>query len=99
MWSAGTVFEERDSAWWTGKRYGTVTTYYTENGFKAGETVIDGDKTRITKWRFDGTVFSQLEGTFDSHGNVVDMKVNNSPPWWWGVTNQTEPTAPWWGKE
>ncbi len=19
-----------------------------------------------------------------------------SPPWWWNVTDQTEPTAPWW---
>ena len=23
----------------------------------------------------------------------------SGPPWWWGVTDQTEPTAPWWGKE
>ncbi len=24
---------------------------------------------------------------------------NRSPPWWWGVTDQTEPTAPWWDEK
>ena len=28
-----------------------------------------------------------------------NYKLKASPPWWWGVENQTTPTAPWWGKE
>ena len=31
-------------------------------------------------------------------GNSVARTIY-SPPWLWGVTDQTEPTAPWWNKE
>ena len=28
-----------------------------------------------------------------------NFESKDCPPWWWGVEDQTEPTAPWWGKE
>ena len=41
-----------------------------------------------------------LEVLTDEEGNyVLEEDVKRSPPWWWGVENQTEPTAPLWGKE
>ena len=33
----------------------------------------------------------------DEDGNFLSAaRDNHSPPWWWGVTDQTGPTAPWW---
>ena len=27
------------------------------------------------------------------------IEIKNSPPWWWPVDDQTEPTAPWWNEK
>ena len=43
---------------------------------------------RVTHWDPDGKIYVQCFGVsfFDRH---------DSPPWLWGMTDQTEPTAPW----
>ena len=92
---------------WTkpGIRHGKVVGYYLENGFKAGQVEFRmGRQTSATCWNFDGTVWFQtgelLEKTYppsEQHSRPRQKKW--SPPWLWGVTDQTEPTAPWWGKQ
>ncbi len=69
--------------------------YYQENGFKALEEHRDGEvMNKTTMWGFDGRVKTQIRFP---EGKPVETK--DAPPWWWGVQDQTEPTAPWWGKE
>ena len=65
------------------------TFYFVRNGFKQMERFTfprTYAPNRMTRWRLDGTVEHQILGG----------EVKGSPPWWWGVTDQTEPTAPWW---
>ena len=60
------------------------------NGLRAVEAKYEqGTFIRATYWRSDGTVSWQDDGYT---ATIV-------PPWLWGVTDQTEPTAPWWKGE
>ena len=84
--------------------------YYVRNGFKERVWEFkNGGSYRITFWRPDGTVDQQArfgdqldlssvdEFLVEERGSeLVDVPAERSfnPPWWWGVTNQTEPTAP-----
>ncbi len=78
------LFENR----WTGKPLQRLQVgYYVENGFKALEVIPDVG--RDTAWNYDGTV------KFQKRPGVL----KDSPPWWFGVTDQTEPTALWWNKK
>ena len=80
----------------SGASHGTTTYWYVGNGFKAGLEIYDNAvMMRSTRWSFDGHVQSQslrLPKNGLLHSRFY-------PPWLWGVTDQTEPTAPWWGKE
>ncbi len=70
-------------------QHGNLVCYIGENGFKAKEEEYkDGDATKGTEWNFDGTVSRQIRSPWG--------RGRTSPPWWWGVKDQTEPTAPWW---
>ena len=53
-----------------------------------GSYCVGGCIMRRTWWRFDGTVEAQ-----EFWGQSPESKA--APPWYWGVTDQTEPTAPW----
>ena len=73
--------------------------WYVENGFRRAEGwrstgKYPGAPERQTQWDFDGRVVYQSR--VDADGSNARRE---SSPWWWGVTDQTEPTAPWWGKE
>ena len=76
---------------WTGAPHGDLVAHYVENGFRAREEQFaNGTPVRRTYWKFDGRVLSQK--SYTDTGFVE----KTSPPWWWDVTDQTEPTAPWW---
>ena len=60
---------------------------------------------RKTRWNFDGTVSLQRRNyKLDRTKKVVGYDYlpgqwRESSPWWWGITDQTKPTAPWWDHE
>ena len=79
--------------------YGIAVAYWKSNGFKAFEWEI---KERIpirgTTWGLDGSVKTQTRQV-DDEGNFLPTEDKYFPPWWWGVQDQTKPTAPWWDHE
>ena len=70
---------------WTG-HYVYLVGFYLETGMKS----LEGEGERITVWRIDGAVAFQ-EGD--------DGEKRRSPPWLWGVTDETSPTMPAWMKD
>ena len=69
------------------------TCYYLENGMVAAENWNDDGSISCfnkTLWGFDGNVFLQTRITEDG------FEYRHSPPWWWGVHDQTEPKDPVW---
>ena len=70
--------------------------WFAETGFKASkgewETADRLAGFRITVWNPDGSVKMQLKG-------LPRRDKKASPPWWWGVTDQTEPSIPAWMKD
>ena len=71
--------------------------YWVRTGFKRMKFECrDGTIVRMTYWKKDGIVDAQYEAGVNGSGNFGS---NLTPPWWWGVEDQTEPSAPWWGKE
>ena len=72
--------------------HGQVVLYYVDSGLKAIEgTFAHGKAMKVTWWRFDGLTVFQGRAKADS---PVTENIYG-PPWLWGVTDQTEPTAPW----
>ena len=43
----------------------------------------------MTSWRGSGEILSQTTGV------APNLTSRRAPPWSWGETDQTEPTAPW----
>ncbi len=90
---------DRVYGWATVKRWthptvqhGNLVCYFVENGFKAKEEEYkDGRVTKGSEWNFDGTVSRQIRSPWG--------RGRTSPPWLWGVTDQTEPSAPWWNEK
>ena len=79
---------------WTEHRtlHGTQRAWFVETGTLAWDCEYRNDSIiRGTEWRKDGTVWRQ------AHRDVPGLKI--APPWWWGIEDQTEPTAPWWEEE
>ncbi len=74
--------------------HGEFVSYYVENGYKASEGKLFGWDLETTQWAFDGTVKYQVRARGDN-----PQITKHSPPWLWGVTDQTEPTAPWWNEK
>ena len=91
-WDGGTIV-----GWYAVRRWepgdvahGKQVFFFRESGLKAHEGVWQrGWPFKFTSWNSDGSVKEQysLQGR------------RESPPWLWGVTDQTEPTAPWWEEE
>ena len=82
---------------WSGKVYGRYVIYYVETGFMAtdGELNSEGTLVKYTHWNPDGTVVNQ---DWLPPGEL-EKQFKEGPPWWWGVTDQTEPSIPAWMKD
>ena len=65
--------------------------WYVDSGFKAEEYFIRDGNVYITRWRPDGSVLRQDTGI-----QAGPDQSQETPPWLWGVTDQTEPTMPEW---
>ncbi len=61
---------------------------------KAVEGGTHGWVVSYTVWNFDGTVKFQWR-----LANRITLEQKTTPPWWWGVIDQTKPTAPWWNEK
>ena len=68
---------------WGDQREYTFQTWYVDSGFR--ETWSWRGRQRETSWRVDGTLSMQSHGVYD----------RMSPPWKWGQSDETEPSAPW----
>ncbi len=80
---------------WTGrppKDAELITSYYVRSGFRkmVMQHTLGEDYVRHTQWNADGTVMSQSR--LVGHATVIEEI--RTPPWWWDVSDQTEPTAP-----
>ena len=87
--------------WSPGTRHGPRIVYYVDSGYRASEaTYVDGSVTTQNIWNPDGSVLYQTT-YLDANGNYMrkGQKANKSPPWLWGVTDQTEPSMPAWMKD
>ena len=74
---------------WRGEEYctGLQECWYTSTGYL--RDTWDPLTDRVTSWDIDGKVVRQIRG--------MDKLAppRESPPWLWGVTDQTTPNAPW----
>ena len=74
--------------------------WFATSGFKAVEGVMvqqrNDDMTyeQLTLWQPDGSTYCQASAI-----DTIHHRENLSPPWWWGVTDQTAPTMPEWMKD
>ena len=74
--------------------HGRTRAWYVESGQLALELLYeDGRWVRKSYWSLDGAVFCQISRYRTS------AEDRSEPPWWWGVKDQTHPTAPWWKAE
>ncbi len=69
--------------------------FYEKTGFKSMEVEWRAAPFRWTTWNVDGSVAEQNQADIDGHPIIH----RDSPPWLWGVTDQTEPTMPAWMKD
>ena len=77
------------------RRHGPGVWFYAENGRKAGESVWDdGQRLRVTYWRFDGSVMEQHSTRYRNR-SWVSSESRSEPPWLWDVGEQRQPSAPW----
>ena len=77
--------------------HGTSIMFYEENGYKAMEGLWrNGTAIKSTSWNPDGTISNQHRYNWqDVPGQQWD-EMKTSPPWWWGVEDQTSPSDPQW---
>ncbi len=80
---------------WTHYVYGKFVSYYVKTGFVSMMDDRRGGQICLTQYNVDGAVVYQSHAT---KRDGTDLVSKRSPPWWWGVKDQTEPTAPWWGR-
>ena len=81
-------------------RHGKLVTYWVDTGFKSQEHLYcEGRFVRGTTWTFNGKVLHQSFYLGKDEGGVELSSTKDEPPWWWGVGDQTEPTASWWNKK
>ncbi len=85
---------------WTNPQiqYGRKVLWDPKTGFKKlDQYYYSGREAYGTGWDQDGKVRRQFHYWFSDSGDKSETP--SEPPWLWGVQDQTEPTAPWWGKE
>ncbi len=69
----------------TGIPEGPLELWYAESGLPERRGAISSGIYYCTWWNPDGSMGAQIDG------NIF----REEPPWLWGVTDQTEPSAPW----
>ena len=80
-------------------KHGAAISYYADSGFKQMEVQHrNGWMVTETVWHPDGKVSSQTRREIRNM-KVLSEDKKTSPPWWWPVDDQTEPTAPWWNEQ
>ena len=96
-WTLNVRGYETSGRWWDHRE---SIRWYTDTGFKAHEALYrDTLCVRETYWNTDGTVdYQTYEADAKARGQWVTHPTQTSPPWLWGVTDQTEPTMPEWMK-
>ena len=82
------------TAGWPGSSHVRGISWYIDSGFKAEQIFVRDGKLCMTKWKPDGSVRRQDIGIQAGKDQSQD-----SPPWLWGVTDQTTPTMPAWMKD
>ncbi len=86
--------------WGPENLHGTSILFYEKNGYKAVEGVWrNGTAIKSTSWNPDGTVSNQHRYNWQNRPGQKWDAIKTSPPWWWPVSPQTHPTAPWWKEE
>ena len=76
------------------QRHGITRMWHPSTGYLGSEVVFeDGAPLTGTVWRTDGTIEMQY---WDAKGKDNEKR---SGPWWWDVTDQTEPSIPEWMKD
>lgn len=97
---------EPSAPWWQlikARREGdTQVAWYVDTGFKAYEFRywVDSKSNtyqfRVTAWDENGRLREQFASVpFALQDKRTDYPLRTSPPWQWGATDQTEPSAPW----
>ncbi len=88
--------------WSPQTRHGKTVVYYLETGMKCYQCQYeDGRCLRYTMWDFDGKVRHQ-RWYVDEDGEVLVGQEEGrkfTPPWLWGVTDQTATSMPEWMKD
>ncbi len=80
---------------WSSNPHGPFASWYRKTGYRAREGFVRlRGESKLTSWNVDGTVNRQA---FSSPGELGEGR--NSPPWLWGVTDQTSPSMPEWMKD
>ena len=89
--------------WETWGRWGKAAqrrvVFHARTGFKANESSCESDGVHETWWRVDGRVLSQSSVDVVPTGQKVTFFRKTSPPWRWGVADQTAPSMPEWMKD
>ncbi len=80
------VHDCRGFSWRTWSGTSGARQWYVDSGFMCRDWYIDDQ--RITEWDVNGALVRQ--------GLVRER---TAPPWFWGVTDQTEPSIPAWMKD
>ncbi len=83
--------------WASGKKrwHGPAVHHFVETGLLWNKgSHRDGRWDHGTWWEFDGTVMKQVR-----HDESGRPEEKTSPPWWWGVTDETAPSMPEWMKD
>ena len=50
-----------------------------------------------TEWIYTGDVRRQTR-QIDDEGRLIAPQEKLGAPWWWGMKDETRPTAPWWSE-
>ena len=82
-------------------RHGRTVMWVVETGFLRGDGEYRDDRPlRVTTWDYDGRVWMQQIASPDGReASAWRVEMRLSPPWLWGVTDQTEPSMPAWMKD
>ena len=78
---------------------GSLVHYYEQTGFRSStEEWSNGVQIGVTAFAENGTIKHQIIYGRNDLGETTETRKYYAP-WFWNVTNQTKPTAPWWDHE
>ena len=99
--------DTRTRGWQTVRRldpsvsHGLTVQYHVSTGFKALQAEYShGERMRWTSWHADGRVERQIAAEESRRARGLNLNAFvRSPPWLWGVRDQTAPSMPAWMKD